>query len=399
MTARVLRLALNDLRLTWKDRTSMVWMLLMPVLFVLFFGYIGSRGNQGPSDRSIRLTVVDRDVSWLSRALLDSLKAEDFDVHEVGEAEAVSLADRTRTLVIPEGFADAVARKKQVTLFLARQEGASDRGTAVAELHVHRALVQLIGTLVDMELVATPAEPLDLQADHLQDFRRHAQRESLVKIETSYAGAGRPVPQGFGQAVPGMLAQFMVMAVLIGGSTSLTEDKASGVLRRLAVAPFTPRSLIAGRLVGLLALGVVQALVLLVLGWAVDALNLFGTQFYWGPSPIGLALVILASAASTASIGLFLGAVLSTPAQASAVGWLAGMIMAGLGGCWWPLEVVPGWLRQAGHVFPTAWTMDALHDLTSFGKGLDAVLPEVGILLAIATVFGVLGSKLLKVQG
>ena len=395
----ILSLGLNELLLTWKDKTALMWMVLMPILFILFFGYVGSGGGrQGASDRSIRMSVVDRDVSWLSRALIEALKAEDFEIVEIDEAVVAATADRVRTLVIPAGFADAVARKQQVTLFLASRPSANDRATGLAEIHIHRALVQVIGALVDMNEIAPPAEPLVEQGERLSEFRRRLARPVNVKVEAIYAGAGRVVPNGFGQAVPGMLTQFMIMSVFIGGGTSLTTEKVSGTLRRLASAPFTPRGLIAGKLAGLFLVGVAQSVVLIVVGAVISAIGLFGTDFYWGNSPLGLALVIVAASLVSASVGLFLGAILSTPAQASAVGWLSGMIMSGLGGCWWPLEVVPPWLRQVGHIFPTAWTMDALHDLTSFGLGIDAVLPEVAVLLSIAVVFGYAGARLLRIQ-
>ena len=101
---------------------------------------------------------------------------------------------------------------------------------------------------------------------------------------------------------------------------------------------------------------------------------------------------------AASGITLFYGAILSSPTQASAVSWLSGMVMAGLGGCWWPLEIVPSWLRTAGHIFPTAWMMDGMHQLISFGNGLTAVLPYAAILLAYGLVFGLLGARFLKIQ-
>ena len=41
-------------------------------------------------------------------------------------------------------------------------------------------------------------------------------------------------------------------------------------------------------------------------------------------------------------------------------------VFAALGGCWWPIEVVPAGVRQAGMVSPAWWAMDALHKLRFF---------------------------------
>ena len=99
---------------------------------------------------------------------------------------------------------------------------------------------------------------------------------------------------------------------------------------------------------------------------------LFGVS--WGNSPLGLALLLGSFASPWRALATLLGAVLRTPAQATSVGWIRSMVMAALGGCWWPGELMPDWMRNAAHALPTAWAMDGLHALISFGRGLEAVL-------------------------
>ena len=72
------------------------------------------------------------------------------------------------------------------------------------------------------------------------------------------------------------------------------------------------------------------------------------------------------------------------------------MVMAALGGCWWPSEVVPRWLWHAAHVFPTAWAMDAFHALISFGRGVEAVVIPALALTAFGAVFSLLGARSLR---
>lgn len=399
MIARILRLGFNEIRLTWKDKTSLIWMGAMPIAFILFFGSVLGDGGQGPTNTSITLRVADHDLTWLSRALVDALEGADFALTEPeNPAELLSMENRIRTLVIPKGLTDAIARGEQVTVFLARESDANQRATAVAEVHILRAIIGLLGTVVQMQVLAGENEPLDLQADRLAEFRRLSAQPALVNVKTSYAGAGREPPQGFGQAIPGMLTQFIVMITMISGAVYLTQEKASGVLRRLAISAFTPRTLIAGKLVGLVMLALTQAGILMSAGWIIGRLGLFGADFYWGNAPVALFLLVLSFSIATAGITLFFGAILSTPAQASGVGWLTGMVMAGLGGCWWPLEITPPWLQTAGHIFPTAWMMDGLHELVSFGKGIDAVGFHMAILLAFGLVFALLGARFLKVS-
>lgn len=59
------------------------------------------------------------------------------------------------------------------------------------------------------------------------------------------------------------------MITMISGVVYLIQEKASGVLRRLAVSAFTPRTLIAGKLVGLVMLALTQAGILMTAGWII----------------------------------------------------------------------------------------------------------------------------------
>jgi linearmycin/streptolysin S transport system permease protein len=161
------------------------------------------------------------------------------------------------------------------------------------------------------------------------------------------------------------------------------------MLRRQVSLPLSRPALVLGKLAGRLLLAVIQVVVLLAAGRF-----LFGLDF--GRSPAGLALVLAAYAFCVAGLATFCGAVFRTPEQASAVGWIASMVMAALGGCWWPSELMPRWLWRAAHVFPTAWAMDAFHALISFGRGVEAVVLPAAVLLGFGVLFGGLGARFLK---
>jgi ABC-type multidrug transport system permease subunit len=71
------------------------------------------------------------------------------------------------------------------------------------------------------------------------------------------------------------------------------------------------------------------------------------------------------------------------------------MVMAAIGGCWWPSEVMPSWLQRAAHAFPTAWAMDAFHALISFGRGAEAVLLPCAVLLLFGAACVAIGARYL----
>jgi ABC-type multidrug transport system permease subunit len=74
------------------------------------------------------------------------------------------------------------------------------------------------------------------------------------------------------------------------------------------------------------------------------------------------------------------------------------MVMAALGGCWWPGEVMPPWMQTVALALPTAWAMKAFHALISFGYGVSEVLIPSLVLLGFGLLFTWLGSRYLRFE-
>jgi ABC-2 type transport system permease protein len=88
---------------------------------------------------------------------------------------------------------------------------------------------------------------------------------------------------------------------------------------------------------------------------------------------------------------MMMAALTKTSAQANALGTVIVLSISALGGAWWPLEIVPGWMQTVGRLSPMSWAMDGFQDIITRGQGMTAVLPEVGVLLAFAVVFLFIG--------
>jgi len=53
-------------------------------------------------------------------------------------------------------------------------------------------------------------------------------------------------------------------------------------------------------------------------------------------------------------------------------------------------------MKTLGHLVPTGWAMDALHQLISFGGGLETVLPKLGVLALFAIVANIGAAKMFR---
>jgi len=258
-----------------------------------------------------------------------------------------------------------------------------DPAAELDRVRVSRAVYTLVADLAVLKTQGVTAS-----AAALARLRETPRSLTLTVVS---AGARRDPPAGFAQAVPGTMVMFTMLVLLTSGAVLLVIERERGLLRRLASVPVSRGSVVLGKWMARMALGLVQ----LGVAAAVGTL-LFGMQ--WGDRPAIVAVVLAAWAALNASLALLLGSLARSEPQAAGIGVLVTMLLAALGGCWWPIEITPHWMQSLAIALPTGWTMDALHRLVHFGDGARAAVPHVAALAVAALTAGWLGARLFRYQ-
>jgi ABC-2 type transport system permease protein len=136
-----------------------------------------------------------------------------------------------------------------------------------------------------------------------------------------------------------------VFIPLIGISAGFAYERQRGTLRRLLTTPTGKGTYLLGTILGNVLWALVQMTLLVTFGALVMKVN-------WADNPAALAVIMTASALSAAALGTMLGTMVKTDSQASGLSIMLGMVMALLGGCWYPIELFPEVVRnivKAGH--------------------------------------------------
>ena len=378
----ILNLGLNDLRLTLRDKPAFFWLVVMPLGMMWFFGQSGGDTPQAPP--RVKMSVVNVDQGWLSEAFLEALEDDVLSIDRLDPAGWRETPDRVRPLIIPESFTEGVlAGEKQILTWVRDPDSSATFGKA-GEVHAMRAVTRTLGILVEMSTENELQKP-----DAAERFQTLAIRSDTILLDVSHAGSGQPVPEGYGQSVPGILTFIVLMMTLIYGSVYLTIEKQTGMLKRQTMLPVSYLTLISGKLCGRMMIAGVQ---LLILGLA----GTFLFKVAWGHAPLAVIVLMLSYAAAVAALSTVLGAILTNAGQASIVGWLSAMVMAGLGGCWWPAEIMPSWVQTMSLATPVPWAMRAFHRIITFGDGLSSIWLPVLVLWGFAILFTLLAARLLR---
>ncbi|RLE28170.1 MAG: hypothetical protein DRJ65_00430 [Acidobacteria bacterium] len=385
--ANILKIALHDLRVTLRDRSAVMWMFFLPIVFATFFGLVlGGGSASSPADGTVSLTIRDLDGSELSQRMIEELKDDRFSL-TFQESLEVKVAETVRTLVIPEGFETSVMTGVQTTLSLEKEPDTSEEAALVAQARIVRSATRLIAGLIMTEL--SEAEEISAAEGILSE-----PVNPLVSVDTTWAGERPRPPSGFSQSIPGNATMFVLLVTLTYGAASITTERQSGLLRRLVTSPVSPQEIVGGKILGRFVISGLQVSVLI----AFAALAGMWVDLDLGGSLLSLWAVLLIYGACVAPLGVALGAWFRDPDRAANIGVMLTMAMAAFGGCWWPLEVVSQPLQRFAMIFPTTWVMRALHGLISFGHGWEVISPFVGVLVLFGIVFTALALRSLRVE-
>lgn len=342
MLSNIWFIACTDLRFALRDRSTLLWLILMPPVFFFFIGNM-TAGGIG--------TMVSESHVAIEANADDPLSARFADL--IAENGFVIDPETTKRLLIENGAATYHAGEPTPT-------------TRIEELRLQKAALMLRA-----EAGVVAARNGEITLEEL------AQTPPSITVSVEPAGRLGRVPTGFEQTIPGILVMFTMLVLLTSGGILLLMEREQGMLRRLASAPMSREEIIAGKWLGRMLLATAQ----------IGIAMLFGTLLFgmdWGDS-LPVVLVILAGwAALCASLGLLVGSLGRNQAEVGGLGMLLTMIMAALGGAWWPIEVTPGWMQALQKVVPAGWTMDAMHRLISFGDAPISILPHLIALVLAA---------------
>ncbi len=147
----------------------------------------------------------------------------------------------------------------------------------------------------------------------------------------------------------------------------------------MLAAPVHHVSILVGKLLTSVALGIVSMVVL-----AVATHLLLGA--HWG-DPLGVALLIVAGVLAATAVMALVATLARTPDQAQSWGSMAALVLGMLGGSFFPIAQPGGALAALSLASPHGWFLRGLQELSG-GAGASAALGPAAAILAFAVVAG-----------
>jgi ABC-2 type transport system permease protein len=364
-------IATKDLRRRLRDRTAILVALVLPFglafIFSLTLGDVETRGFEAT------YAVVNDDGGHLSERFTTLLEGIDFvtlrDAATVREADPLARdGEIDAAVVFPRGFTDRVeaGRGGEITVI-----GAPE--AQIAALVADSIATSFASDLDAIGLSIAAADPGSPVDDRL--LSRAQAVPPGADLRSSDAD-DRTVSQSTFFGI-GMAVFFLFFAVEFG-VRGLLEEREQGTLSRLLVAPISPSSVIGGKALASLVVGLVStSLLVFATSWLLDA--------SWG-DPLGVVLLVVCGVLAAVGVTALVAALATTTAQAGAYVSIVAVVGGLLGGTFFPISQA-GFLGTIRFLSPQGWLMEGFQELAYGGDVSDIVWPLTGVLV-IAVVTG-----------
>lgn len=390
---KILAIMWKDFILRFSDRAELLFFLVLPMAFI----FLLSGGSPDGATAAIPVLVVDEDGSRLSEEFYLALSGSDVikpALVSLSEAEKQFAERKAPALVIiPAGFEAELLNGAEGRLEIERTPNNNHADTAERVVWSAASTVSNMLGLVNARLVeAEHRGAIATEADREAFFTtsleaiREANKTAPSRVQVTMPetlNASEYDPKA--QASIGQLITW-VFIPLVGTSGLLAMERNQKTLQRLVTTPTRKATFLLGTVSGQLAVAIVQMAILI--GFGALALNV-----RWGSSPAGLAAMMVSFGLASVALGTMLGTFVKTEKQANNLSITIGMVMALLGGCWWPLELFPSFMRSAANILPVTWAMQGFSGLVMRGQGLAQIMPQAAVLLGFALVFFLVGVK------
>jgi ABC-2 type transport system permease protein len=353
MTARTrpfLALSVAIVRGFLRDKSSVFFALIFPLMFLVLFG--GLFGDQTQSE--VEMVQVG-EVSLLDQ--MPEAAREAFDqTFEVTRSDDLDAALEE----VRKGDADVAIEMRGDTLVA--HYTVTDQVKAAVTQGSLRAFV-------DGTNVALSGQPpkVDLVTERVED-------DSLEPIQF---------------VTPGLLGWAVAMSASFGAAATLQGWRQSKLLRRLQLAPVSTRTVVAARVAVTVAIALVQMAVFLGLGAGAFGLTLTGS--WWMAVPL-----LVVGTLCFMALGLLAGAITKTQEGAVNAANFMVLPMAFLSGSFFPLDAAPTWLQRVSDLLPLKHLNEGMLDVMVRGEGPAAALLPMGILAAFALVVTLVAARLFR---
>jgi ABC-2 type transport system permease protein len=391
-------IAQKDLKIFVQDRAALFFSIIFPFLFVILFNSI--MGGVGSQDDRLTLHLTTQETAGgLSYQIIGALETKDqsalkpgdpiiiWDKDYTADHQAVLDGKLSGFLNFPAGFTQSLTSGSKIELEIFADASATNTraalqgvsGAITSQLNANLAVINASAQLLTMN-GATPAEvQAVIQQIQSQIFNGTGAQTSYLSFNTQEVG-NVEARNASNWVIPGYLVMFVFMAAATS-APGIVKERKNNTLERLFSTSARRESILGGIYSGIALKGLIQ----IIIFWAAGIL-IFHVDL--GLSPLAVIILSLLMVIMSSAFAVMLATVANSIRSASSLAVITSLILAPLGGCWWPSFLYPEWLQNMAKITPHAWATSAFNKLMVFGADFGDVVWSMVALLVFTVIFG-----------
>ena len=370
-------LASKDTRIFFRDRAALAFSFLLPFIFVI--GFSLALRDVGPVTESLQFTIATQETTGISVLAVEAITASgDVQIEAMGYEEAlaaVEAGDIDGFVAFPSDFTQRFLAGETAVLevMVGEAQPANEAALRGFAQEIASRFSEARATLSAVIALGSPQEAASAMQELLSDTSGPA-----IGLQVEQIGEVAPFNTS-NFVLPGYLTMFVFFTAAMGAE-ALARERQTHTLERLMANGVRRESLIVGKFFAGAIIGVVQVVVM----WTIGALA-FNIDL--GASPSAVILLSLLMVLASAAFAVLLASFVSNVRTASAAGVLTSLVLAPVGGSWWPLFITPPFMQSLAKLTPHGWANDGLNRLMLFGAEFGDVVPSMAALLVFAALF------------
>jgi len=333
-----------------RDRVTFGMIIGIPIIQLTLFGYaINSDPKHMPT------AVIAGESSEFTRSVIEGMRHSEYFaiVAELPDDEAgrraLARGDAQFVLSIPAGFTRSLLRGEHPSLVL--EADASDptaTGPALA------AMAPIVDQAARRDLVGPHARlrqgppPFDIRVHRLYN------PESITQYNI----------------VPGLMGVILTMTMVMMTGLAITRERERGTMENLLAMPISPLEVMTGKIVPYVAIGLVQAAIILV-----AARYVFGVPFVGDLTALFLSALVFIAANLT--VGITLSSLAANQLQAMQLTFFYFLPNILLSGFMFPFRGMPEWAQALGSVLPLTHFNRLVRGILLKGNGWPDLWPSL----------------------
>ncbi|RPI02933.1 MAG: ABC transporter permease [Ignavibacteriae bacterium] len=426
---QIYRLFKSSYRIFWNDKVSVALTFIVPLVLMSIFGAVFGGSGSGP--QGIRLAVLNQSNAPVAKRIESSLdtlktfriiKSFQTDSGKTVMFDTLSIQDYVRSgkaaaaLVLPpDTYADTSVglyvkfyydpkndMEMQTVKGFIQQVVFSQFPSVIVQSSLRQAeryLGMKNGSAFNRTMASLVHKYFDVDTNillhpTLSDFSDGSKDSSgretnilnqIVQIESQQL-IGKEMKNPWATRSVGGWGIMFLMFTLTATSSSLFDERKSGILMRMLTSPVSRTQILWNKYLFNLSLGIIQLLFMFTFGWIMFQVDIFSNF-------LNLMLIILASSVACTALGMLIASFSQTRQQANGLGTLLILSMSAIGGAWFPTSFMPSTIQFFSKLTFVYWSIDGFMEVLWRGVGFASIIPHLAVLFGIGTILNIVSVR------